>query len=232
MSEYLLFAVAFCLTGLLALSSCDLEFWDDDDEAAAEPIEMRGFFISMDESEVTDCKTEAFALTLEGDVVRNEPNVSVTTQGPGFAGNFPQIGVKVNESDNNSETIVTTYVSETGESFDRPGSYFLVATEDPDISVAEGQKIYVGYWAGYAYRPGGDDTQKPVVVCPYVLVPEGSDLVAEIGLVEDDDDRCGATDEAVHEDLQEYLAKSDAPGDFRDCWHLLDENNILSPMEN
>ena len=49
-SEYLLLSVAFCLTGLLALSSCDLEFWEDDDEAMKwkmEAMEMRGFFTSV-----------------------------------------------------------------------------------------------------------------------------------------------------------------------------------------
>ncbi len=217
-------SVAFCLTGLLALSSCG----DNNDEAAAEPIEMRGFFISMNADRVTDCQTEAFALTLEGEVVRNEPNVSVTTMSPGFAGNFPQIGIKVDTSDNNQETIVTAYVSETDGNFDRPGSYFLVATKDSDIPVAEGQTIYTGYWAGYAYRPGGNDTQKPVVACPYVLVPEGSDLVDEI-IMEDTDNRCGATDAEVHADLQKYLANDD--GSFRNCWVLLD-GGVLSPMEN
>lgn len=44
-------SVAFCLTGLLALSSCD----DDDDEAEAQPIEMRGFYTSVNADGTTDC---------------------------------------------------------------------------------------------------------------------------------------------------------------------------------
>ena len=53
-------SVAFCLTGLLALSSCDLEFWEDDDETQVEPevMEMSGFFTSADDNGDTVCSNE------------------------------------------------------------------------------------------------------------------------------------------------------------------------------
>ena len=217
-------SVAFCLTGLLALSSCDLEFWEDDDEAEPEPIEMRGFYTSIDRDDATDCQSEFVQVYSEGEEVsERESNVTLVSRGEAFGdAYFPQIGVEVGGNDNHPETIVTIYVSETGEVFDRPGAYFLAAGTDANIPVAEGQTIYTGYWTGYAYRPGGEDTLKPVVVCPYVLVPGDADL-AEIA-----DGECGP-DGDVHEDLEKYLEEDD--GTLRDCWRLL-EDGVLSPMPN
>ena len=214
-------SVAFCLTGLLALSSCDLEFWGDDDEAEPEPTEMRGFYTSIDEDDATDCQSEFVQVYLEGEeVAERESNVTLITRGEAFgAAYFPQIGVEVGESAHHPETIVTIYVSETEGVFDRPGSYFLAARTD-----AEGQTIYTGYWSGYAYRPGGEGESKPVVVCPYVLVPGDTAELADL-----EAGKCGANGD-VHEDLQEYLTKDGST--LRDCWHLLDDDGVLSPMEN
>lgn len=216
-------SVAFCLTGLLALSSCDLDFLDDDDEPVSVE-EWRGFFISIDTQEMTNCQSEYLRITtLSEDVVVNKPNIEVgSSAGPDFEGAvFPQIGVKVGASDNHEETIATTYVSENEGVVDRPGAYFLIAREDADISA---DPIYTGYWSGYAYRPGGEGSQKPVVICPYVAVPAdtsglGSDDIAE--------GKCGDND-SVHEDLAKYLMKD---GGLRDCHDLLDADGVLDPME-
>lgn len=111
-------SVAFCLTGLLALSSCD----DDDDAAEAEPIEMRGFYTSVNADGGTDCQNERVQIFSEGDeVAERESNVTLVARGSAF-GNayFPQIGIQVGESANHPGTIVSVYVIQTNEAFDRP----------------------------------------------------------------------------------------------------------------
>ncbi len=208
-------SMAFCLTGLLALSSCD----DDDDEPVSVE-EWRGFFISIDEDSTTNCQSEYLRITtLSEDVVANKPNIEVVSStGPDFDGaTFPQVGVKVGASAHHQETIATTYVSETDGVVDRPGAYFLVARTDTDISA---DPIYTGYWSGYAYRPN----PKPVVICPYVAVPVDTD-----GLGRDDiaNGACGGN--PVHEYLAKYLG--DGNGSLRDCHDLLDADGVLNPME-
>ena len=210
-------SVAFGLAGLLALSSCD------DDEMQAEPVKMKGFYTSIDKDNKTDCTNEDLDFHLEGDVVVGKPNIGVTARGVDFDGaTFAQIGIKVGKSDNNPETIVSAYVSQTGNVSDRPGAYFLAARNDTDIPVAEGQTIYTGYWTGYAYRPVGE---KPVVICPYVLVPEGTE-----GLEEIPDGQCGMDKNTVHAALAKYLG--DGNGNLRACHRLLDDNGILNPVPN
>ncbi len=210
-------SIAFCLTGLLALSSCD----DNDDEAAAEPVEMRGFYSSVDTDGTVDCTNEKVDLREEEAGDLSEPNVRITASGVAFgSATFVQVGVKVDESNTNAETISTYYVSETDGNFDRPGSYFLVAKTDSDI---QADTIYTGYWAGYAYRPGGEGTPKPVVICPYVMVPAGTPELEDIAGGDCGD--MGGDD--VHPALQKYL--TDADGSLRNCHNLLDADGVLSP---
>ncbi len=215
-------SVAFCLTGALALSSCD----DDDDEAAAEPVEMRGFYTSVNADGDTDCTSERVQIFSEGEeVAERESNVTLVARGTLFGdAYFPQIGIQVGESAYNPGTIVSVYVSQTGEVFDRPGSYFLAARTDDDIPVAEGETIYTGYWSGYAYRPGGEGTPKPVVVCPYVLIPASTDVSNNI-----EDGNCGPEDQNTpHSALAKYLEKED--GSLKDCLILLEAggNGVLN----
>lgn len=214
-------SVAFCLTGLLALSSCD----DDDDTAEAEPIEMRGFYTSVNADGDTDCQSERVQIFSEGnEVAERESNVTLVARGSAFGdAYFPQIGVQVGESANHPGTIVSVYVSQTNEVFDRPGSYFLAARTDNDIPVAEGETIYTGYWSGYAYRPGGEGTPKPAVVCPYVLVPASTDVSNNI-----EDGNCGMDQNTRHSALAKYLEKED--GSLKDCLTLLEAggNGVLS----
>ena len=216
-------SVAFCLTGLLALSSCDLGFLDDDDDEP-EPIEMRGFYSSVDADGTVDCTNEDIDLREKEAGDLSEPNVRVTSRGVAFGdASFVQVGVKVDESDTNAETISTYYVSETDGNFDRPGAYFLVAKTDSDI---QADTIYTGYWAGYAYRRADDATgPQPVVICPYVMVPAGTAELEEIG-----DGDCGEMGgDDVHSALQKYL--TDADGSLKDCHDLLDADGVLSPMK-
>lgn len=216
-------SVAFCLTGLLALSSCN-----DDDEAASAPaepapIEMRGFFTSVDEGGATDCTNGDVDLHEEEAGDLNEPNVRIIERGAAFGdAAFVQVGVKVGESDYNAETISTYYVSETNGNFDRPGAYFLVAKTD---SAIQADTIYTGYWAGYAYRPKDPATGKnAVVICPYVMVPAGTPELEDIG-----ENSCGGMDKnSTHPALAKYLMDDDG---LRDCHNLLDAEGVLSPMQ-
>ena len=217
-------SVAFCLTGLLALSSCDLEFWDDDDETQVEPVVMKGFYSSVNADGTVDCTNENIDLREEEAGDLSEPNVRVTASGVAFGtATFVQVGVKVDESDTNAETISTYYVSDTDGTFDRPGAYFLVAKTDDDI---DADTIYTGYWAGYAYRRADDATDyQPVVICPYVMVPDGTPELEDIG--EGDCGEMGGDD--VHSALEKYL--TDADGSLRNCHDLLDADGVLSPMK-
>ena len=194
--------MAFCLTGLLALSSCDLDFWDDDEEEV-EPVEMRGFYTSVNADGTVDCTNEKIDLREEEARDLSEPNVRITASGVAFgAATFVQVGVKVGESDTNAETISTYYVSDTDGNFDRPGAYFLVAKSDSDI---DADTIYTGYWAGYAYRRADDATgpqPQPVVICPYVMVPAETPELEDIG-----DTHCGLMGETDEDDVHPALAK-------------------------
>ncbi len=217
-------SVAFCLTGLLALSSCDLEFWEDDDEAEVEPVKMKGFYSSVNADGTADCTNENIDLREEEAGDLSEPNIRITASGEAFGTvTFIQVGVKVGESDMNAGTISTYYVSETEGNFDRPGAYFLVAKTDDDI---DADTIYTGYWAGYAYRRADDAMDyQPVVICPYVMVPEGTPELEDIA-----EDSCGPDETTlVHPLLEEYLANAD--GSFRDCHDLLDADGVLSPTK-
>ena len=214
-------SVAFCLTGLLALSSCDL-LDDDDDEP--EPVEMRGFYTSVNADGTVDCTNEKVDLREQEAGDLSDPNVRITASGVAFGtATFVQVGVKVEESDTNAETISTYYVSETEGTFDRPGAYFLVAKTDSDI---DAETVYTGYWAGYAYRRAPDATDyQPVVICPYVMVPAGTPELEDIGA--GDCGEMGGDD--VHMALQKYLTDDD--GSLRDCHDLLDADGILSPTK-
>lgn len=216
-------SVAFCLTGLLALSSCDLEFWDDDDdEAAPEAVQMRGFYTSVsgdDDENVPDCTSEAVDLYTLGDPNVEEPNVRIQSTGTVFGETtFAGIGHIVGEN------IVTAYVSANDDgTFDRPGAYFLASVDDSDFTVEEGETVYAGYWTGYASRP--DD--EVVVICPYVLVPADALDADSCGMDDDPDDNLGVTNPAgMADELEKYL--TDENGDLRVCHKLL-ENGVLSP---
>ena len=212
-------SVAFCLTGLLALSSCD----DDDNEAQVEPVKMKGFYSSVNANGTVDCTNENIDLREEDAGDLSEPNIRVTASGVAFgSATFVQVGVKVGESDTNAGTISTYYVSETDGNFDRPGAYFLVAKTDADI---DAETIYTGYWAGYAYRRADDATgYQPIVICPYVMVPDGTPELEDIA-----EGNCGMDENSVHPALAKYL--TDADGSFRDCHDLLDADGVLSPMK-
>lgn len=216
-------SVAFCLTGLLVLSSCDLDLFDDDDESAPEAMEMRGFFTSVDydnEGNRDLCSTEDVDVFLEGDESTGKLDVTIVGAGDEFGeAEFKHVGQKVISND--GKTIVTAYVTDDGGSFAHPGSYYLASTTNADI--ADGETIFSGYWVGHLYRP----SDHPVVICPYVLVPRTAIEIADSG--------CSQATNAdnVHAGLQEYLTQDDGSGgtELRRCYNVFDDDNKVSPMQ-
>ena len=223
-------SVAFCLTGLLALSSCDLEFWeDDDDEAAPEAMEMRGFFISADDNGDTVCSIENADVFLEGDESTGKLNISFTSAGSQFEAEFNNEGFKLIDDDGN-KTIATAYVSDDGMgNFVYPGSYYLASKMDDEI--VEGETIFAGYWVGHLYR--GDHT---VVLCPYVLVPRsalGKDSCGGMTTTDSDGEEVtsnGTDPMMVHMGLQEYLTQ-DGGAEFRACYNVFDADGYVGPHQ-
>ena len=226
-------SVAFCLAGVLAFSSCDI--LDDDDEAAPEPMEMRGFFISVDydsEDNQTVCSIEDADVYLEGDESTGKLAVSFTTAGTQFQGaSFNNQGFKLID-DNGDKTIATAYISEeTDGTFVYPGSYYLASKTDADI--AGGETIFTGYWVGHAYRPG----EHPVVLCPYVLVPRDALDKESCGGTTTTDPTTGeemttnGTDpEMVDDGLAKYLTQNGGT-ELRACYNVFDENEHVSPEQ-
>ena len=204
-------SVAFCLTGLLALSSCDLEFWEDDDEAVPDIMEMRGFFNSVNEDDEPSCAYENPDVELEGDESTGKLNVTMESTGPDFPGyTFVHRGVKLieGEGDSQKKTIVTGYLSLKDDSYSFPGTYFLTSRTE-EIG-GEDVTIFAGFWAGHLVRPTGN----PVVICPYVLVPR--DALAA--------DSCGTDEEEMAPVLSKYLATD---GDLRECNRVLDGDALF-----
>ena len=206
-------SVAFCFTGLLALSSCDLEFWEDDDEVEVEAMEMRGFFTSADENGDTVCSNEDVDVYLEGDESTGRLDVTVVSAGAEFGkAQFKHVGQKIIDGEGN-KTIVTAYVTD-DEGFAHPGSYYLASTTDDNI--ADGETIFTGYWVGHLYR--GDHS---VVLCPYVLVPrtaldrEGCTTTMDVTI--------------VPMELQAYLTKNDGM-DLRACSNVFDSDGKVDPQ--
>lgn len=201
-------SVAFCFTGLLALSSCD----DDEAEAEVEAMEMRGFFTSADNSGETTCSNEDVDVYLEGDESTGKLDVTIVGAGAEFAGGeakFKHVGQKLIDVDG-KKTIVTAYVTDDGGSFAHPGSYYLAKEAD--------ESMFTGYWVGHLYR--GDHT---VVLCPYVLVPRT--------VIETEASGCeaGKDAEMVHMDLQPYLTKNEGM-DLRACSNVFDSDGKVDPQ--
>ncbi len=122
----------------------------------SDPVEMMGFFSSINADGVDDCQSESLSLFIHPDeLVIGGSNLAALSTGDAFGeATFGHVGIKTDSH------IVSSYVTETGEGdLVDPGAYFL--RKDGDM--------YVGFWAGVATRPDS----KPTVVCPYVMVPAG-----------------------------------------------------------
>ena len=228
-------SVAFCLTGLLALSSCDLEFWEDDDgEAAPEAMEMRGFFTSADENGDTVCSFEDTNVFLEGDEATGKLDVKMVGGSGQFDAKFGHVGIKL-INDMGDKTIVTAYASQSDDdqgNYVHPGSDYLASTTDSDI--AGGETIFAGYWVGHLYR--GDNH---VVLCPYVLVPRSMSDKEDCGGMTTTVDGVESTTngmdaDMVHEGLQKYLTQEDGDSglELRACYSVFDDDGFVSPTQD
>ena len=103
--NYFALSVAFCLTGLLALSSCDLEFWEDDDEAEVEAMEMRGFFTSADDNGGHGfVATKTLMYIWKEDESTGKLDVTIVSAGDEFGeAQFKHVGQKIIDGDGNKK---------------------------------------------------------------------------------------------------------------------------------
>ena len=224
-------SVAFCLAGVLAFSSCDI--LDDDDEAAPEAMEMRGFFTSANENGDTVCSFEDTNVFLEGDESTGKLDVKMVGGSGQFDAEFGHVGIKLIDA-MGDKTIVTAYASQSDDdqgNYVHPGSYYLASTTDSDI--AGGEIIFAGYWVGHLYR--GDNH---VVLCPYVLVPRSMSDKEDCGgmttTVDGEESTTNGMDAAmVHEGLRKYLTQDGDSGlELRACYSVFDDAGFVSPTQD
>lgn len=206
----LVLSAAFCLAGLLLLSSCE-----DDDEA--EPMKMRGFFLSVNAQNQTDCGYENVDLHLRGDESTGKLDVEIISTSPTFPDSeFSYKGTKVikNKGQKAEKIIVASFVIESDDGNLFPATVNVVSRTDDEIG--DGTTIFTGYWSGDAVRPEGN----PVVTCPYVLAPRET-LSA---------DSCGGKGIPMAEGLRKYLGNPDNPTELGNCYRQLTPEGRLSPM--
>ncbi|MCY3625244.1 MAG: hypothetical protein OXH71_05380 [Candidatus Dadabacteria bacterium] len=196
----LFLSAAFCIAGLFLLSSCD------DDEA--EPVEMRGFFLSIDETATVDCGYEDADVYLEGDESTGRLDVKIISTSPTFPDSkFTYKGTKIIKSKGNEaeETIAASYLFESGGENHSVGTLYIVSRTDDEIG--NGATIFAGHWRGKAIRL----EENPIVMCPYVLVPREAL----------DGDSCGAEVTQMAPGLRKYLAdNADNPTRLGYCYSL------------
>ena len=210
-------SAVFCLAGLLLLSSCE-------DQNEAELMEMRGFFLSIDEVEVDgvdtlkiDCGYENADVYLKGDESTGKLDVEIVSTTPTFPDSEVSYkGTKVirNKGGNVEKVMVASFVIESGDGNIFPSTFNVVSRTDDEIG--DGATIFTGYWNGEAVRPEGN----PVVMCPYVLVPREA-LSA---------DSCGGEGTPMAEGLRKYLGNPDNPTELGNCYRQLTDEGRLSPM--
>ncbi len=197
----LLLSAVFCIAGLFLLSSCE-----DVDEA--EPMEMRGFFLSINEEDEVDCGYEDADVYFEGDESAGRINVEIISTSPTFPGSkFTYKGTKVikNEGGGVEKTIAASYLFEGGDGNHSVGTLYMVSRTDGEI--APGETIFTGHWGGKAIRPENSH----MVMCPYILVPR--DAL--------DEDSCGEEVTQMAAGLRKYLAdNADNPTRFGYCYSL------------
>ena len=192
----LFFSAVLCIAGLFVLSSCEDE---------TEPVEMRGFFLSIDEEGTVDCGYENADVYLEGDKSTGRLDVRIISTSPTFPDSkFTYTGTKIIKSEI-EETIAASYIFESGGENHSVGTLYISSRTDDEIG--DGATIFAGHWRGEAIRP----EQNHIVTCPYVLVPREAL----------DGDSCGQTVTQMASGLRKYLAdNADNPTRFGYCYTL------------
>ncbi len=183
----------------------------------AEPIKMRAFFLSIDKAGTVGCGYENTDMYLKGDASAGKLDVEIISTSPTFPDlKFSYKGTKIikGKGEQIEETIVASYVTESGDGSRTAGTFNLVSRTDDEI--APGATIFTGHWAGNAIRPEGN----PMVMCPYVLVPR--DAL--------DGENCGKDVTQMAAGLRKYFADSaDNPTRIEDCYRQFADEGKFSP---
>ncbi len=219
--------VAICITVLLA--SCG----GDSGETEAEPVGMKGFFLSVNKDGKVDCQSEDLAVYYKGDESTGRVDVRIpTTSSAAFEQETGHVGQKITVADgrgNIKSVFVTSYVARNADgSFDFPGLHYLTSVPGEGIEYdagahppERGGPVFAGFWIGETFRPPGN----PFVMCPYVMAPRDARSTdgAPLG--------CGGTDgEGMSPELRTYLGSDppDATMNLGNCYRLLDGNGKLT----
>lgn len=138
----------------------------------AEPMKMRGFWISVDQNGNMDCQNEDSDLYFSGD---DEGRLDVSINAVASDSiQYVQEHKGVLVTNGNDKTILTVYADSErvpGEFFLFGSTYVTETSNEKILSGGERAKIYTGFWMGNAKRPAGN----PLVICPSVLVPRDAE---------------------------------------------------------
>ena len=225
-SGALILSVALCLAALLA--SCG----GDGGETVAEPVGMKGFFLSVNKDGKVDCQSEDLDVYYEGDESTGRVDVRIpTTSSAAFEQETGHVGQKITAADgrgNIKSVFVTSYVASNADgSFDFPGLHYLTSVPGEGIEYdagahppERGGPVFAGFWIGETFRPPGN----PFVMCPYVMAPTDARSAdgAPLG--------CGGTDgEGMSPELRTYLGPNppDTTKNLGNCYSLLDGSGKL-----
>ncbi len=171
-------------------------------------MEMRGFFLSINEAGEVDCGYEDADVYLEGDESTGRLDVEIIATSPTFPDSkFTYKGTKLikNKEQEVEKTIAASYVFESGGEDHSSGTLYIASRTDDEIG--DGATIFAGHWRGKVIRIADN----PVVMCPYVLVPREAL----------DGDSCGEEVTQMAAGLRKYFADdADNPTKFGYCYNL------------
>lgn len=208
----LFLSAVLSIAGLLLLSSCG-------GNDKTEPIEMRGFFLSINEANTLDCGYENADVYLRGDESTGRLDVEIVSTSPTFPDSeFKYEGTKIirGEGESMEKTIAASFVIESDDGSLFPGTLNVISRTDDEIG--NGTTIFTGYWTGDTVRPAGN----PIVMCPYVLVPREAL----------DGNSCGEEVTQMAAGLRKYFADdTDNPTKLGNCYRQLTPEGRLSPMK-
>ncbi|MXW22005.1 MAG: hypothetical protein F4X55_05630 [Candidatus Dadabacteria bacterium] len=169
-----------------------------------EPVKMTAFFATITNGNDV-CESLDLDFYFDEDPVAGleigKPNIRILRSGETVENaTYGHIGIDL------GNVLTTAYVLRDQDgNFATPGSTYVMTRIDTDISQEE---IYTGLWVGQAVRTPGN----PLVICPVVLIPEGT-----VGK-----DACGMSPTDVtgmDEGLSKYLLNED--GTLNTCKSFL-----------
>ena len=216
-SRTLVLSLALSLVAGFTLSSCD----DSNEETEPEVVEMREFFLSVNEDGEVDCGWGDSNVRLSGDESTGKLSITMTSVNlEGFEQDFWYSGDKIIQG--SEKTIVTSLFGANDDgSYDSPGvSYLTSTTNDKILQGDSPAMMFAGFWSGKPSRT----TNHPVVLCPHLLIPR--DVVGTDGMPI----TCGGSDGAnMSEGLKDYLGSESGEG-LGTCYKTLEGTRLLVPM--